>query len=56
MEFWMGILIGMHIGKIVADKLEDYCEQEGIISPETHHLLDEIEEVEEELGDILIPK
>jgi hypothetical protein len=49
MEFWVGLLIGMHLGKFFGEILEKHLESSGIIDHETHEMLDQIEDLEEDV-------
>jgi hypothetical protein len=56
MEFWIGLSVGMHLGKIAVTHLQDLLEYSGYITPATHAVLCEIEKVEEEIIGGVIPK
>ena len=55
MEFWIGLLVGIHLGKVVVHHLQDYLVSSGAISQETEELLEEIEAVEEEILEEIKP-
>jgi hypothetical protein len=55
MEFWIGLSIGMHLGKVIANYLERYGLAYGLLSRETVAVLDRIEELESNMAE-LIPK
>ncbi|HMK36845.1 MAG TPA: hypothetical protein VK463_17355 [Desulfomonilaceae bacterium] len=35
MEFWIGLSVGMHLGKVLADYLEKLVESYGLFDPVT---------------------
>jgi len=35
MEFWIGLSVGMHLGKVIADYLEKFVEAYGFLDPAT---------------------
>jgi hypothetical protein len=46
MEFWVGLSVGMHLGKVIADYLEKFIETTGLLSETTLNGVREIEEAE----------
>jgi hypothetical protein len=53
MEFWIGLSVGMHLGKILADYLEKFGVAYGLLSQETSKKLDAFEEATREIGAII---
>ncbi len=53
MEFWIGLSVGMHLGKILADYLEKFGLAYGLLGQETVKELDEFEEAAREIGEIV---
>ncbi|MBI5570852.1 MAG: hypothetical protein HY914_12980 [Desulfomonile tiedjei] len=53
MEFWIGLSVGMHLGKIIADYLQKCVDASGILSPEAREDIAEIEKVEEKISSIV---
>lgn len=49
MEFWIGVFIGMHIGKFAAEQIGHILEDQGVISEETQELLEDIQETVEDV-------
>ena len=49
MEFWIGLLVGIHLGKVVVHHLQDYLVSTGTISQETEEILETVEAIEEEI-------
>jgi hypothetical protein len=35
MEFWIGLSVGMHLGKVIADYLEKFVEAYGLLDRDT---------------------
>ena len=33
MEFWIGLSVGMHLGKVLAEYLEKFCKAYGLLDP-----------------------
>ena len=31
MEFWIGLSVGMHLGRVIADRLEKFDEEYGLL-------------------------
>jgi hypothetical protein len=48
-EFWIGLSVGMHLGRVIADYLEKFVEAYGLLEPEK---IDKIKEIEAVAGDI----
>jgi hypothetical protein len=53
MEFWIGLSVGMHLGRVLAGYLEKLGAAYGLLSDETRKDIDEIEEVTREIGEII---
>jgi hypothetical protein len=53
MEFWVGLSVGMHLGKIIADYLQKCVDASGILSPEAREEIAEIEKVEGRISSIV---
>lgn len=53
MEFWIGLSVGMHLGKVIADYLEKIIEAYGLLDSEAIRETKEIEEVESRIGSIV---
>ncbi len=53
MEFWIGLSVGMHLGKVLADYLEKIGAAYGLLSKEGAKELDEFEETAREIGEIV---
>ena len=53
MEFWIGLSVGMHLGKVVADYLERLIKAYGLLDAETLEEIDRIEEIEQGLASVM---
>ncbi len=53
MEFWIGLSVGMHLGKVIADYLGKCVEALGLLDPETCKEIKEVEELEASLSPII---
>lgn len=53
MEFWIGLSVGMHLGRVIAEYLEKLSTACGLLSPEAVKEIAEIEKVEEEVSAII---
>lgn len=53
MEFWIGLSVGMHLGKVIADYLEKFVEAYGLLDPATAEEAKEKIERRGELGEIV---
>jgi hypothetical protein len=53
MEFWIGLSVGMHLGKILADYLEKFSAACGLPGQETFKSLDGFAEAAREMGEII---
>ncbi|MBI4964182.1 MAG: hypothetical protein HY913_12960 [Desulfomonile tiedjei] len=53
MEFWIGLSVGMHLGKAIADYLEKFVEACGLLDPATAKKAKEKIERTGELADIV---
>jgi hypothetical protein len=53
MEFWIGLSVGMHLGRILAGYLEKFGMAYGLLSEETCKEIDEIEEATRGIGVII---
>jgi hypothetical protein len=52
MEFWIGLSVGMHLGKIIADCLEKFGLAYGLLGEETVKDLDSYQEAATQIGNI----
>jgi hypothetical protein len=52
MEFWIGLSVGMHLGKVIADYLQKFVEAYGLLDATTLKEVKEIEDVESEISSI----
>ncbi len=52
MEFWIGLSVGMHLGKVIADYLQKFIKAQGLLDETTLKEIDEIEEAAKEIGSI----
>ncbi len=50
MEFWIGLSVGMHLGKVIADYLQKFVEAYGLLDATTLKEVKEIEDVESEIS------
>ena len=48
MEFWVGLSVGMHLGKIVADYLQKFVDAYGLLDATTLKEINEIGEAASE--------
>lgn len=53
MEFWIGLSVGMHPGKVIADHLEKIVETFEILDPETCEEIKDIEELVSSVSPII---
>ncbi len=53
MEFWIGLSVGMHLGKVIADYLEKLVEAYGLLDAATRQEIKEIEELEASVSPII---
>jgi len=53
MEFWIGLSVGMHLGRIIADYLQKIVDASGILSPAAREEIAELEKVEEGVGSLI---
>ncbi|MGA8831912.1 MAG: hypothetical protein ACLQT6_08715 [Desulfomonilaceae bacterium] len=53
MEFWIGLSVGMQLGKVIADYLEKFLQAHGILDPATVEKAEEKIERREEIGAIV---
>jgi hypothetical protein len=53
MEFWIGLSVGMHLGKVIADYLEKFIEAYGLLGSATIKEIEEIEGVESKIASII---
>jgi hypothetical protein len=52
MEFWIGLSVGMHLGKILADYLEKFGVAHGLLSQESAEEV-ELAQAAREIGEII---
>jgi hypothetical protein len=53
MEFWIGLSVGMHLGRVIAEYLEKIADAYGLLPPETASRITELEQAGEKLGAII---
>lgn len=53
MEFWIGLSVGMHLGRFIAEYLQKCVEACGLLSPSTVQEIAEVEKLESEVGSIV---
>lgn len=53
MEFWIGLSVGMHLGKVLAGYLESFGIATGLLTEKTGRELAVIEEATSEIGKIV---
>jgi hypothetical protein len=53
MEFWVGLSVGMHLGKLVADYLQKFIEAHGLVDATTLKEIMYIEEAASEISSIV---
>jgi hypothetical protein len=53
MEFWIGLSVGMHLGKVIAEYLEKFVEVYGLLDPATAEKAKEKIERRAEMGKII---
>jgi len=49
MEFWIGLSVGMHLGRVIAECLEKFNEAYGVLTPTT---VKKIERIESAAGEV----
>jgi hypothetical protein len=52
MEFWVGLSVGMHLGKIVADYLQKFVDAYGLLDATTLREMKTIEEAASEISSV----
>ena len=52
MEFWVGLSVGMHLGKVIADYLQKFIKTHGLLDATTLKEIDEIEAAAKEISSI----
>jgi len=50
MEFWIGLSVGMHLGKVIADYLEKFVDAYGLLDPKTVGKIGDVVAGVEEVG------
>lgn len=53
MEFWVGLSVGMHLGKIVADYLQKFVDAYGLLDTTTLKEIKEIGEAASEISSVV---
>ena len=53
MEFWIGLSVGMHLGKVIAEYLEKFVAAYGLLDPATAEKAKEKIERRAEIGEIV---
>jgi hypothetical protein len=53
MEFWVGLSLGMHLGRIIADVLEKIGREYGLLDTKAEHEIEQIEKLETEVMDVV---
>ncbi|MGO9567977.1 MAG: hypothetical protein ACLP5H_10585 [Desulfomonilaceae bacterium] len=52
MEFWVGLSVGMHLGKVIVDYLEKFIDAYGLLDEATLKEIKTIEEAASEISSI----
>lgn len=50
MEFWIGLSVGMHLGRVIADYLEKLVDAHDLLPPDTLRTIKRIESREDTLS------
>ena len=53
MEFWIGLSVGMHLGRVIAEHLEKFVEACGLLDPATAEKAKKQIEREAEMGKVI---
>jgi hypothetical protein len=53
MEFWIGLSVGMHLGKVIAEYLETVCKAWGLLDAESAEKAEEQIERRSKIGTIV---
>ncbi len=53
MEFWIGLSVGMHLGKILAGYLEKFGMAYGLLTEETSRDIDDVERATRAIGEFI---
>jgi hypothetical protein len=53
MEFWIGLSVGMHLGKVLADYLQRFVDAYGLLDTKTLGEIKEIEDLEGKLSSVV---
>lgn len=53
MEFWIGLSVGMHLGKVIAEYLEKFGEAYGLLESKTAERIDRIEAIANKMGSLV---
>ena len=53
MEFWVGLSVGLHLGKVIADYLEKFIAAYGLLDATTLKEIKVIEDVESEISSVI---
>jgi hypothetical protein len=53
MEFWIGLSVGMHLGRVLAGYLERFGMAYGLLGEEICQEVNEIEEAAREIGQLV---
>ncbi len=52
MEFWIGISIGMHLGRVLSEHLESYIKTNRLLPSSKLIMIEKMENVENKMGKI----
>jgi hypothetical protein len=53
MEFWIGLSVGMHLGKVLADYLQRFVDAYGLLDATTLTKIKELEAAEGEICSVV---
>jgi hypothetical protein len=53
MQFWIGLSVGMHLGKVIAEYLEKFGEAYGLLESKTTERIDKIEAIANKMSSLL---
>jgi hypothetical protein len=53
MEFWIGLSVGMHLGKVLADYLQRFVDAYGLLDMKTIGEIKEIEDLGGKLSSVV---
>jgi hypothetical protein len=53
MEFWIGLSVGMHLGRVIADYLEKFIDAYELLPAETVKKITELQQAEDEVSSVI---